>query len=107
MQEITVQELEQWQQEHRDFVLLDVREEHERLAGHLGGEWLPMAEVMRRVSEISIEKPVVLYCRKGVRSAIVIQRLEDKYGFTNLFNLIGGMHAWQAMKKQNQLSDGQ
>lgn len=107
MQEITVQQLLQWQQEQRDFVLLDVREEHERAAGHLGGDWVPMAEVIRHHETISKEKPVVVYCRKGVRSAIVIQRLEDKYGYTNLFNLHGGMVAWQGMKKPDQLSEEQ
>lgn len=66
-----------------------------------------MAEVMRHREQITADKPVVLYCRKGVRSAIVIQRLEDKFGFTNLFNLAGGMVAWQATKKQDQVSDAQ
>jgi adenylyltransferase/sulfurtransferase len=105
VQEITVQELEAWQKAQHDFKLLDVREEHEREAFHIGGDWLPMAEVIRHHEKISKEKPVVIYCRKGVRSAIVIQRLEDKYGFTNLFNLVGGMSAWQILKKQDQLSD--
>jgi rhodanese-related sulfurtransferase len=107
VQEITIQQLEEWQQAHHDFMLLDVREEHERTAGHMGGHWLPMAEVIRQHETIPKDKPVVVYCRKGVRSAIVIQRLEDKYGFTNLFNLAGGMSAWQIMKKQDQLSDEQ
>jgi rhodanese-related sulfurtransferase len=37
----------------------------------------------------------VLYCAKGIRSAMVIQRLEEKYGYTNLVNLSGGMYAWR------------
>jgi len=37
----------------------------------------------------------VLYCEKGIRSSIAIQRLEAS-GFNNLYNLAGGMKAWKA-----------
>ncbi|MFM7839571.1 MAG: rhodanese-like domain-containing protein [Chitinophagaceae bacterium] len=36
-----------------------------------------------------------MYCKMGIRSHIAIQRLEDKFGFTNLINLKGGLHAWK------------
>jgi len=40
----------------------------------------------------------VLYCQKGIRSMIVIQRLSEKFGYQNLINLQGGMDAWLKMK---------
>lgn len=40
------------------------------------------------------DKPVVIHCRSGARSASVINALETQYGFTNLFNLKGGILAW-------------
>jgi rhodanese-related sulfurtransferase len=51
---------------------------------------------MERRNELSKEKPVVVYCEKGIRSGIVIQRLES-LGFQNLINLSGGMKAWKSL----------
>jgi rhodanese-related sulfurtransferase len=53
-----------------------------------------MGEIPSRLSEIPRDKEVVLYCEKGIRSVIAIQRLET-LGFTNLINLAGGMKAWR------------
>lgn len=91
MQELSATALLQWVQEQRPFTLLDVREEEEREHDHIGGEWIPMDEVLKRHTELPKDHPVVLYCRKGVRSAIVIQRLQEKYGMQNLYNLVGGI----------------
>jgi rhodanese-related sulfurtransferase len=38
-----------------------------------------------------------------VRSQIAIQRLEDKFGFTNLINLSGGMYAWKKSINNNDI----
>ena len=54
-----------------------------------------MGTVTQNIDQIPIDKPVIFYCEKGIRSIIIIQRLEDKYGFTNLVNLTGGMQAWK------------
>jgi sulfur-carrier protein adenylyltransferase/sulfurtransferase len=37
---------------------------------------------------------VVVYCHHGIRSANVIRYLTEKYQYTNLINLVGGIHAW-------------
>lgn len=97
MRQITPSELWQWIKEKRPFTLLDVREEEERLLDHIGGEWMPMDEVLKRHAELPSHHPLVLYCRKGVRSAIVIQRLQDKYNMNNLYNLAGGITQIRAL----------
>lgn len=94
MQEITVTELKEWRDSHVDFQLIDVREEHEYDIANLGGELIPMGEIMNRVEEISKTKPVVIHCRSGARSATVINQLEKVHGFTNLANLKGGILAY-------------
>lgn len=75
-------------------VLLDVREDFEREAFHIGGIWIPLAELIQQKDRIPQDQPVVIYCRKGIRSLIAIQKLEDRFGFDNLINLEGGMDAW-------------
>jgi rhodanese-related sulfurtransferase len=76
-------------------VLIDVREEHEHTEFNIGGTLIPMNTLFEQIEKIPKNKPVVLYCAKGIRSAIVIQRLQEKYGYTNLINLTGGMYAWR------------
>jgi len=75
--------------------LLDVRESFEHEEFNIGGVLIPLGEVTQRFAEIPADREVVVYCRKGIRSQIAIQRLQDKYHFTNLVNLTGGMEAWK------------
>ena len=100
MKSITVQELRLWQQQNRNFQLVDVREPDEHAAFNIGGDLIPLAEIGRQASSIATDRPVVLYCRKGIRSQFAIQKLEDKFPFTTLYNLIGGMEAWKTMTEQ-------
>jgi rhodanese-related sulfurtransferase len=78
-----------------EIVLIDVREEFEHADFNIGGTLIPMNTVFEEVEKIPKDKSVVLYCAKGIRSAMIIQRLEEKYGYTNLINLTGGMYAWR------------
>ena len=78
-----------------DFQLVDVREPYEHDEFNIGGELIPLNEITQQVEKIATDKPVILYCRKGIRSQIAIQRLQEKFHFTNLYNLIGGTEAWK------------
>ena len=82
-------------QSHADIELIDVREPHEHEQFNIGGRLIPLDEIMREVETISRDKEVVLYCKMGIRSQIAIQRLQEKFGFTNLVNLQGGVEAWK------------
>ena len=94
MKETTVQELKQLIDTKADFQLIDVREQHEFDESNLGGELIPMGDVMDNTDKISKEKQVVIHCRSGKRSAAVIQALETQLGFKNLYNLKGGILAY-------------
>ena len=78
-----------------DFQLIDVREPYEHEEFNIGGELIPLNEIAQQPEKIATNKPVIIYCRKGIRSQIAIQRLQEKYPFTNLINLIGGTQAWR------------
>lgn len=94
MKEITVQELKKMRDANEDFQLIDVREPHEAEIAEIGGELIPMGSILMESDRISKDKPVIIHCRSGARSASVIQALEKQYGFTNLHNLKGGILAW-------------
>ncbi|MFM7055213.1 MAG: rhodanese-like domain-containing protein [Bacteroidota bacterium] len=96
MKEVTVQELKSMLDDKSDFVLIDVREQYEYDAANLGGILIPLGSVVDRHEEIPKDKPVVIHCRSGARSATAIRELENRFGYTNLSNLKGGIMAWQS-----------
>ena len=82
-----------------DYQLIDVREPDEHSEFNIGGELIPLNEIVQQVEKIATDKPVIIYCRKGIRSQVAIQRLQEKFPFTNLINLIGGTEAWRKQFK--------
>lgn len=77
-----------------DFQLLDVREQHEFDIVNLGGDLIPLSDVLYQLDEISEEKPVYVLCKTGVRSAEAVELLEDE-GYTNVKNIRGGIEAYR------------
>jgi rhodanese-related sulfurtransferase len=93
MKEINVKELKTLQDNNADFQLIDVREDHELEICAIGGEHIPMGDVMDNLDKISKEKQVVVMCRSGARSGSICRALEAE-GFDNVYNLKGGILAW-------------
>lgn len=96
MKEISVTELKQKIDQKEDFQLIDVREPFEYEMSNINGENIPLAGVLIEAQKLSKTKPVIVQCRSGARSAAAIMQLEQKFGFTNLYNLKGGILAWAA-----------
>ena len=94
MKEISVTELKLMKDNNEDFQLIDVRESQEFSICNLGGQLIPMSTLPARVDELSRDKKVIVHCKAGGRSAQVIHFLEQHHGFTNLYNLQGGIMAW-------------
>lgn len=94
MKEISPKELKQLKDENKDFQLIDVREQYEFDEVNMNGELIPMGEIMDNTDKISKDKQVIIHCRSGKRSATVISALESQHGFTNLYNLKGGILAY-------------
>jgi sulfur-carrier protein adenylyltransferase/sulfurtransferase len=94
MKEVTVQELKALKDEGADFQLIDVREPHEFDICDLGGELIPQGDIPNSVDKIDRNKKVIIHCRSGARSGNMVQWLEKNHGYTNLYNLKGGILAW-------------
>lgn len=90
MQHINFDEFKLLQQ-NTPHLLIDVREPHEHDSFNIGGTLIPLGEIISKSCYIPKDVPVIIYCRKGIRSQIAIQRLEEKFGFRNLINLRGGI----------------
>jgi adenylyltransferase/sulfurtransferase len=93
LKEITVHELKQKMDNKEDFQLIDVREQQEFNLVNIGGELIPLNSILENTDKISKTKQVIIYCKSGVRSAKAIDLLQQN-GFTNLFNLKGGIIAY-------------
>jgi len=79
-----------------DALVVDVRDPGEYGAGHiLGARNVPLAQ-LESSGELAKrkEKPLIVYCDGGERSAKGIAALR-KLGFTRVVNLSGGLPGWQ------------
>lgn len=77
--------------------LVDVRTQEEFVGelGHVAGsECIPLEDLEAAATGWSAEKPIVIICRSGRRSADAALRLEGK-GFTTIASMRGGMRAWR------------
>jgi rhodanese-related sulfurtransferase len=78
-------------------VFLDIREDGEYRSGHIPeAVHIPAKQLPERAKELERHKgrPVIAYCRSGSRSASA-GRVLKKIGFENVYNLGGGIMAWQ------------
>ncbi|MCB9653382.1 MAG: rhodanese-like domain-containing protein [Deltaproteobacteria bacterium] len=75
-------------------ILVDVRTTQEFAAGHIPGAiHIPVHEIERRSNELGAkDKPIVVYCRSGNRSASATRMLKAR-GFTQIYDL-GAMDRW-------------
>jgi rhodanese-related sulfurtransferase len=77
--------------------LIDVREDNEFAAAHAqGAKHLGRGIIERDIVQTFPDKntELILYCGGGFRSALATDNLQ-KMGYTNVFSMIGGWHAWE------------
>jgi len=82
---------------HKNALVLDVREESEFHAGHIrGAKLIPLIKLKDRIGELERfrEQPIVVVCRSGNRSATASALLGNRE-FGQTYSLTGGMMAWQ------------
>ena len=95
MKEITVQELKTLMESDSIDFLLDVRMPEEYQAANLGGHLLPLPLLPENLDQIPRNKPIIIHCKAGVRSARACYTLLEN-GYTDVTNVIGGTDAWRA-----------
>jgi len=82
---------------NEDAIMLDVREPAETTAGKIAKAiQIPVGSVGKRVGELDKhkDKHVIVYCKTGARSGLACREL-NKAGFDKVYNLSGGISAWQ------------
>lgn len=82
---------------NKNAVVVDVRDATEFATGHIpNAKHIPLAELNQRVTELAKfkERPVIISCKNDMRAGQAI-RLLLKNQFTQVYQLKGGIAAWQ------------
>jgi len=93
---ITALELKEMIDNGKDFELIDVREQNEyEIVRIPGSKLIPKDRILsgEALSEIPQDKPVVLHCKSGARSAEALAVLH-RAGFKDAVHVGGGVLAW-------------
>lgn len=81
--------------EAEDVYLIDVRGSSEWAEGHIpGARHIMLGTLPQRLTEIPTDKPIIVQCRSGARSAIAASVLQAN-GISNVVNLSGGILRWE------------
>jgi hydroxyacylglutathione hydrolase len=79
--------------------VLDVRNDDEWARGHIAGSrHIPLHALPQQIDHLAHDRPVVVHCASGTRSAIAASLL-TAHGFTDVLDLAGGFDAWQAAQE--------
>lgn len=81
-------------------IVIDVREDTEFVTGHVtDARNIPLAKLEAEIANLARykDKPIIVNCQGGVRSAKACELLH-KHEFSQVYNLGGGIRAWQDAK---------
>ena len=81
----------------KNAVILDVREATEYAGGRIANaEQIPLSQLASKLKELEKfkEKPIIVACRAGLRSANAVKVLKQN-AFNQVYQLKGGLTAWQ------------
>src|SRR3989475_10708517 len=91
---MSAHELKQNMDAREPFELIDVRETFEyEIARINGARLIPLGEIAERADELPRDRPIVVHCHSGRRSAEAVRLLQQR-GFGNIYNLEGGIDGW-------------
>ncbi len=96
IQEITPAGLQTMIDQHAAFYLIDVREDHEWLSGHIPGalhlsKGIIERDIQKHIADV--QASLVVYCSGGFRSALVAESLQAM-GYTTVMSLSSGLQGW-------------
>ncbi len=99
IKEMTPEEVLERLKAGEPWALLDVREQNEWDEGHIeDAHFIPRGFLEIRVEKTLSErdKPLVVYCAGGVRSAMAAKTLHDM-GYSNVVSMSGGFSRWREL----------
>jgi adenylyltransferase/sulfurtransferase len=89
-QNIDAETLQSWIDEQRDFQLIDVRNPHEFERDNIGGDNIPLDDLLESIAQLDLQKPIVFCCQTGLRSAKALEILAKEGIEGTFYHLVGG-----------------
>lgn len=81
-------------------ILLDVRNPDEYQRGHIPGAInIPVDELRNKLSKLSLDKKIIIYCQIGLRGYLA-QRILMQHGFEKVLNISGGYKLWEVCQAE-------
>lgn len=100
IKEIEALQLAEMLDQDNNIQVVDIRQPAEVARGTVpGADLIPMHTIPLRIQEIKQDKPVVLVCQSGARSAQACMFLTQN-GYENVYNLRGGILGWAGSGQQ-------
>jgi monothiol glutaredoxin len=90
---MTVQELKAVFDRNESPWLFDVRGDDERARASLPAARPWNEDSVRAIDALAPDTPIIFHCHRGGRSLAIAERYRRR-GYTNLYNLAGGIDAW-------------
>lgn len=79
------------------YQLIDVRTKEEHGLFNIGGNNIPLAELELNINALANDKPLILYCSSGKRSAEAVKLINKIAPHYKVLSLEGGLTAWQQL----------
>jgi adenylyltransferase/sulfurtransferase len=99
---ITPAELKEMQDRGDSLLLVDVREPAEwEIVRIPGAVLIPKGDLPSKLAELPQDKPVIMYCKTGIRSAETLALLKNA-GFSDAKHVQGGISAWATQVERTQ-----
>lgn len=100
--EISIEEVRKYIETDKDVILIDVRTapEYNGSSGHIPGTILrSLQEIENWITEFDSlkQKEIIFICRSGNRSGVATRYMKE-HGFRKVYNMVGGMLAWNRAK---------
>lgn len=77
-QNMDAETLQSWTNERRDFQLIDVRNSHEFERDNIGGENIPLDDLLESIAQLDLQKPIIFCCQTGLRSTKALEILAQE-----------------------------
>ena len=100
MKNINVVDFKELMQSKQKYTLLDVRSHGEFEIANIGGTLIPLDTLEDQIDIIAKDESIYCLCHHGVRSAYAANFLIHS-GFTNVYNIEGGIDAWSIQVDSN------
>ncbi|MBL4709551.1 MAG: rhodanese-like domain-containing protein [Flavobacteriales bacterium] len=84
-------------EQNSNAILIDVREEYEHEDQNIGGENVPMGDVLSKINQLENFSNIYFYCKSGKRSKAIAYNLSKHLETCNIYSCAGGIQAYNEL----------